>query len=146
MSNVWEDIKKSVSEWGVVASEKAEEFTHRNGRTARMNSEGTAYVLQWKEEYLPECITAKQIITPEVNVPKLASTWATLFISGGRKDKISKGVIFSKGKSLNSLYLFLIIKLSVLLFVLVLFPFVETPHGVTGWRPPEVLPSPPPCG
>src|ERR1700743_2897822 len=20
------------------------------------------------------------------------------------------------------------------------------PHGLTGWRPPEVLPSPPPCG
>ena len=30
MSNVWEDIKKSVSEWGVVASEKAEEFTHNS--------------------------------------------------------------------------------------------------------------------
>src|SRR5690242_9027432 len=23
----------------------------------------------------------------------------------------------------------------------VLYPFVGTPHGVTGWRPPEVLPS-----
>ena len=30
MSNLWEDIKKSVSEWGVVASEKAEEFTHNS--------------------------------------------------------------------------------------------------------------------
>ena len=29
---------------------KAQEFTHRNGRTARMNSEGTAYVLQWEKE------------------------------------------------------------------------------------------------
>src|ERR687888_627714 len=28
----------------------------------------------------------------------------------------------------------------------VLYPFVGTPHGVTGWRPPDVLPSPPPCG
>ena len=25
-------------------------------------------------------------------------------------------------------------------------PFVGLPHGVTGWRPPEVRPSPPPCG
>src|SRR5512134_3131754 len=25
-------------------------------------------------------------------------------------------------------------------------PLVGLPHGVTGWRPPEVLPSPPPCG
>src|SRR6266496_598593 len=25
-------------------------------------------------------------------------------------------------------------------------PSVGTPHGVTGWRPPLDLPSPPPCG
>src|ERR671935_2627542 len=25
-------------------------------------------------------------------------------------------------------------------------PSVGTPHGVTGWRPPFDLPSPPPCG
>jgi superfamily II DNA/RNA helicase len=42
-----------------------DEFTHRNGRTARMNKEGIAYVMQSKEE--------------------------RLFVSGGRKDKISKG-------------------------------------------------------
>lgn len=30
MSNLWEDFKKSISEWGVVASEKAEEFTHKS--------------------------------------------------------------------------------------------------------------------
>src|SRR5438034_11804590 len=32
------------------------------------------------------------------------------------------------------------------LFLRVLYPLVGWPHGVTGWRPPEVLPSPPPCG
>src|ERR1700755_1777996 len=36
--------------------------------------------------------------------------------------------------------------LSVVLFVRVLAPLVGLPHGVTGLRPPEVLPSPPPCG
>tara|TARA_B100001179_G_scaffold203022_1_gene164952 strand:- start:831 stop:1169 length:339 start_codon:yes stop_codon:yes gene_type:complete len=30
MNNLWEDFKKSISEWGVVASEKAEEFTHKS--------------------------------------------------------------------------------------------------------------------
>ncbi|MFL2490599.1 MAG: hypothetical protein ACJ0RA_03145 [Candidatus Neomarinimicrobiota bacterium] len=30
MSNLWEDFKKSISEWGIVASEKAEEFTHKS--------------------------------------------------------------------------------------------------------------------
>src|ERR1700743_3468354 len=28
----------------------------------------------------------------------------------------------------------------------VFLPFVGLPHGVTGWRPPEVRASPPPCG
>src|SRR6201996_9817310 len=36
--------------------------------------------------------------------------------------------------------------LSVALLWRVLAPLVGLPHGVTGWRPPEVRPSPPPCG
>src|SRR6202049_4145859 len=32
------------------------------------------------------------------------------------------------------------------LFLRVFFPLVGKPHGVTGWRPPEVRPSPPPWG
>src|SRR5215469_5069029 len=47
-------------------------------------------------------------------------------------------------------YLFLLflvtIHLSVRLLLRVLKPRVGWPHGVTGWRPPDVLPSPPPCG
>ncbi len=72
---------------------KAEEFTHRNGRTARMNAEGTAYVLQWTDEYLPEFIKTSQIVKLDGELTKLAPQWATVFISGGRKDKISKGDI-----------------------------------------------------
>ena len=30
MNNLWEDVKKTVSEWSIVASEKAEEFTHNS--------------------------------------------------------------------------------------------------------------------
>ena len=69
------------------------EFTHRNGRTARMHSEGTAYILQWEEEALPEFIDVTEVeeLRP-APVPE-PSKWATLFISGGRKDKISKGDI-----------------------------------------------------
>jgi superfamily II DNA/RNA helicase len=76
---------------------RSEEFTHRNGRTARMNKEGSAYVLKWKNEQLPEFIDTK-----ELNELLLATTetsgisptlWTTLFISGGRGDKISKGDI-----------------------------------------------------
>src|SRR5580658_5371164 len=36
--------------------------------------------------------------------------------------------------------------LSVALFDRVFLPLVGLPHGVTGCRPPDVLPSPPPCG
>ena len=35
---------------------KHEEFVHRNGRTARMKSDGTAYVLQYEKESLPDFI------------------------------------------------------------------------------------------
>src|SRR6202020_2157481 len=38
------------------------------------------------------------------------------------------------------------IHLLVRLLLRVLNPRVGCPQGVTGWRPPEVLPSPPPCG
>ena len=72
---------------------KAEEFTHRNGRTARMNAQGTAYVLQWENEYLPEFITTSHIEKLGGKTSKIESEWSTLFISGGRKDKISKGDI-----------------------------------------------------
>ncbi|MEO9473928.1 MAG: DEAD/DEAH box helicase [Cyclobacteriaceae bacterium] len=72
---------------------KSEEFTHRNGRTARMNADGTAYVLQYEKEPLPDFIGN----LPEEKLRKSAlpkrSEWNTLFISGGRKDKISKGDI-----------------------------------------------------
>ena len=71
----------------------AKEFTHRNGRTARMHQEGTAYVLHWKEEELPDFIQAPEVETIlDAPLPTLPE-WTTVFISGGRKDKISKGDI-----------------------------------------------------
>jgi superfamily II DNA/RNA helicase len=72
------------------------EFIHRNGRTARMNRNGIAYILQWKEEELPDFI---QEIAPEnLNIEDQQKAtlpspvkWLTLYITGGRRDKISKG-------------------------------------------------------
>jgi superfamily II DNA/RNA helicase len=72
---------------------RAEEFIHRNGRTARMNSEGTAYILQYEKEPLPDFVgkpTLEKLLPSTLPAP---STWSTLLISGGRKDKISKGDI-----------------------------------------------------
>ena len=70
-----------------------EEFIHRNGRTARVNAKGTAYVLQWEKERLPGFIKSTKAIDISKKAPYEPQFWETLFISGGRKDKISKGDI-----------------------------------------------------
>jgi superfamily II DNA/RNA helicase len=81
--------------------ERIEEFTHRNGRTARVNAKGTAYVLKWKKENLPEFIKGATNLNITSSNKLKPNFWETLFISGGRKDKISKGDIaglfFKKG-------------------------------------------------
>ncbi len=71
----------------------AVEFTHRNGRTARVNEKGTAYVLKWKNQLLPDFIEKTDALTISKVFEKTEQYWETLFISGGRKDKISKGDI-----------------------------------------------------
>jgi superfamily II DNA/RNA helicase len=72
---------------------RSEEFIHRNGRTARMHSKGTAYVLQFESESFPDFIGDPQIEKLlKSDIPK-PSEWTTFYISGGRKDKISKGDI-----------------------------------------------------
>ena len=72
---------------------REEEFIHRNGRTARMNAGGSAFCLRGVEDRVP--IYAQEIKSIEVErsvgIPK--NQWRTLFISGGRRDKISKGDI-----------------------------------------------------
>lgn len=77
---------------------RPDEFTHRNGRTARMNAEGTAYVLKWNQQDLPHFI--KKLKPPVLHPKELQqakpakqSGWTTLYVTGGRRDKISKGDI-----------------------------------------------------
>jgi superfamily II DNA/RNA helicase len=70
-----------------------EEFIHRNGRTARVNAKGTAYILKGVNEELPDFIKAAKAINISKKAPVTPPIWETLFISGGRKDKISKGDI-----------------------------------------------------
>ncbi|MFA5647421.1 MAG: DEAD/DEAH box helicase [Bacteroidales bacterium] len=74
------------------------EFTHRNGRTARMNRDGIAYILHWQGEDLPDYV--KEIAPENVNIEEQQEValpspvkWKTLYITGGRRDKISKGDI-----------------------------------------------------
>jgi superfamily II DNA/RNA helicase len=72
---------------------REEEFVHRNGRTARMNATGTVYVLQWAEEELKPYLQDTEAEILSESQPLAETEWTTLFISGGRKDKISKGDI-----------------------------------------------------
>lgn len=68
-----------------------QEFIHRNGRTARVDAKGTAYVLRWEKEYEPNFIQDAAIESIDSVGKRKPQYWQTLFISGGRKDKISKG-------------------------------------------------------
>ena len=83
---------------------KEDEFTHRNGRTARMLATGTAYILVHESE--------KQLDYIDYNIPVLkvdtANTlpkppeFQTIYISGGKKNKLNKidivGFFSQKGK------------------------------------------------
>ena len=79
-------------------------FTHRNGRTARMNSTGNVYVIHSSDEELPAYITENAVTfeMPErLSLPEKPK-WSTLFIAAGKKDKINKidivGFLSQKGE------------------------------------------------
>lgn len=80
-----------------------EAFLHRNGRTARMNAKGTAYVILTEEEdpvFLSK-FTETEELEENGQVPENTS-WVTLYIGAGKKDKINKidivGLLLQKGK------------------------------------------------
>ena len=67
-------------------------FTHRNGRTARMDASGTAILILSPDDTLPA------YVAPSVEEIKLPGTvtlpekpkWVTLFIAARKKDKVNK--------------------------------------------------------
>ena len=72
---------------------REDEFIHRNGRTARMHRDGTAYFLTHKDDKLYSFIRDYTVENFGSGSKPTSSKWVTLFISGGKKDKISKGDI-----------------------------------------------------
>lgn len=70
-----------------------EAYIHRNGRTARWDACGNAYMILGPEEHLPEYITGEtEEYTLPSRVPSPAKPeWVTLYIGKGKKDKISRG-------------------------------------------------------
>jgi len=79
-------------------------YTHRNGRTARMNAEGTSYLLLSANDHLPSFIneTPELETLPEKNTLPGKARWRTLYIAAGKKEKINKmdivGMLLQKGK------------------------------------------------
>lgn len=79
-------------------------FTHRNGRTARMEASGTAVLLLSEDEKVPAYITeeVEEIQLPEELVLPERSKWTTFFIAAGKKNKVNKvdivGFLSNKGQ------------------------------------------------
>ncbi len=83
---------------------KEDEFTHRNGRTARMMASGTAYVIVHESEKKLEYIDYGMEVfdvTTTASLPQ-PPKFQTVYISGGKKNKLNKidivGFFSQKGK------------------------------------------------
>lgn len=83
---------------------KEVDFTHRNGRTARMKASGTAYIITYIEDKLPDYIPEGLDILKVNEVKQLPKSpeYQTIYISGGKKNKLNKndivGFFLQKGK------------------------------------------------
>ena len=81
-----------------------EAFTHRKGRTARMAADGNSYLFIGENTQLPDYIDLpeNEFRIPKENELYLSPDWITLYLSGGKKDKINKidivGFLSQKGK------------------------------------------------
>ncbi|MGZ5192719.1 MAG: DEAD/DEAH box helicase [Kaistella sp.] len=82
---------------------KEDAFIHRNGRTARMNAKGFAYLIMTEDENFPFIKNN----TPEENVSESnripgKTPFQTVYISAGKKDKVNKvdivGYLIKKGE------------------------------------------------
>jgi superfamily II DNA/RNA helicase len=68
-------------------------FTHRNGRTARMERSGTAILMIAEKEYMPTYLNEEEvglIELPESSPLPEKPEWTTIFIAAGKKDKVNK--------------------------------------------------------
>lgn len=78
-------------------------FVHRNGRTARWEANGSAYVILYAEEQLPSYIKEdpEEYILPAITPKPVQPDFVTLYIGKGKKDKINKidivGFLSKKG-------------------------------------------------
>lgn len=81
---------KNVIHYHLPINEEA--YIHRNGRTARMNAEGTAYLILNEIESIPEYIEQEpeEFFLPAKVKRPIRSEWVTVTINRGKRDKLSK--------------------------------------------------------
>ncbi len=82
---------------------KEDAFIHRNGRTARMNAKGFAYLIMTEDENFPfiKQDTQEESVKGFHKVPE-KTPFQTIYISAGKKDKVNKvdivGYLIKKGE------------------------------------------------
>lgn len=82
---------------------KEDAFIHRNGRTARMDSDGNSFVMLKSDDYIPEFISQDlpSFDLSKIKTVNLQTKYATVYVGLGRKDKINKvdivGLFYKKG-------------------------------------------------
>lgn len=71
----------------------ADIFTHRNGRTARWEAEGSVYMITFENKELPDFVPSEleEYTLPKRNVLPPAPQWAALYVGKGKRDKLSRG-------------------------------------------------------
>lgn len=82
---------------------KEDAYIHRNGRTARMHEKGASFLVLSELESIPEYINSEvqlKRLPEEILLPS-PSDWKTIYVGGGKKDKINKidlvGFFIKKG-------------------------------------------------
>jgi superfamily II DNA/RNA helicase len=85
------DKVEHIIHYHLPVSEQA--YIHRNGRTARVDAEGNAYVITAPDEPLPEWVSIDEAMSlnPAAKMPR--ATMATLYFQAGKKEKLSRGDI-----------------------------------------------------
>lgn len=85
------DTVEHIIHYHVPVSEQA--YVHRNGRTARVDASGNAYVITSPGETLPAWVTIDGVYTLHPAVKMARAAMATLYFQAGKKEKLSRGDI-----------------------------------------------------
>lgn len=85
------DTVAHIIHYHVPVSEQA--YIHRNGRTARVDATGNAYVITAPDEALPQWVKIDEefVLHPAAGLPHAPMT--TLYFQAGKKEKLSRGDI-----------------------------------------------------